>query len=721
MNVPLYVIRNDNEGNPILINKAENHNRNSALYHNIMKKSAFLLKGIENKPENFHVTGIIRMNAEMFELKKSNEDTAGKSVKKRKMGNYVFLKMTDYYAIELIQLNELKNHFIFAPDSKLNERPNRRRVQREVPEHNQLIDFSYDILIYIDFNEYLRIKEYMDRKNTLHPYEEDAKICDFYLLVINTLNLIFQHMENFSYKLRIYLKSIIILDTPEKNDFITQIPSYVNGSVNAEDLLSNFSNFDFGNIEYDHAVLFVGLDLYAVIQNQIQISVAGISYVGALCTKYSLSIVGSKFGFSVIHIMMHEIAHSLGSQHDGTNNNCSKESHYIMSQSRQVQPNTTNPWYFSSCSIKQIEEHLDDIIEQGSNCGEQTSMDCCNNNTAEITEHVYSLDEQCQIAFGNTSYIYRHNIYSQDVCKFILCVIPINGSTNAEVKPQISAPGTVCSSQKQCEQGDCIYSSKAPNISLPCLFGDKPRPIPSRNCSQLIEMIPQICGMDYFQEACVCSCSKHLTKDMCCPYGPETFTCLTSWCSNKSYDGFCCQTCPAYSNCSLGYSRRKRSNYFNTAMQKKAKLFLKSYLNLLTMKQNQEVDNYALEERQRDLTKCPLMTTGLFKYCNELVLTKSNSACYNEFISQICCQACILVMDKKSPGCEYGDSDEESCSQWAKEGQLASRCFTNKQVHEKICCKSCRLLVSTMYSGSKKNPISFPLIMMVLYACLVKI
>lgn len=27
MNVPLYVIRNDNEGNPILINKAENHNR----------------------------------------------------------------------------------------------------------------------------------------------------------------------------------------------------------------------------------------------------------------------------------------------------------------------------------------------------------------------------------------------------------------------------------------------------------------------------------------------------------------------------------------------------------------------------------------------------------------------------------------------------------------------------------------------------------------------
>lgn len=66
-------------------------------------------------------------------------------------------------------------------------------------------------------------------------------------------------------------------------------------------------------------------------------------------------------------------------------------------------------------------------------------------------------------------------------------------------------------------------------------------------------------------------------------------------------------------------------------------------------------------------------------------------------------------------GCEYGDSDEESCSQWAKEGQLASRCFTNKQVRENICCKSCRLLVSTIYSGSKKNPISFPLIMMALY------
>lgn len=50
---------------------------------------------------------------------------------------------------------------------------------------------------------------------------------------------------------------------------------------------------------------------------------------------------------------------------------------------------------------------------------------------------------------------------------------------------------------------------------VPCLFGDKPKPIPSQNCSELTKLIPQICGIDYFQEACACSCSKYLTNDTC--------------------------------------------------------------------------------------------------------------------------------------------------------------------------------------------------------------
>ena len=49
------------------------------------------------------------MNKEMFELKKSHGNGTRKSLKKRKVGSNVFLKITDLYTIELIPLNKLKS------------------------------------------------------------------------------------------------------------------------------------------------------------------------------------------------------------------------------------------------------------------------------------------------------------------------------------------------------------------------------------------------------------------------------------------------------------------------------------------------------------------------------------------------------------------------------------------------------------------------------------
>ena len=136
-----------------------------------------------------------------------------------------------------------------------------------------------------------------------------------------------------------------------------------------------------------------------------------------------------------------------------------------------------------------------------------------------------------------------------------------------------------------------------------------------------------------------------------CPYGQELLPCKKIWCYFKEFTGFCCETCPIMFKCSSGHYRQKRSNYFNAAIKKKATSFLKSYINLVTMKQNQQVvDSNDLEERQTDFAKCPQMNTDQYKYCNKLVFSKSKSACYDQLISQLCCQACTLVMDKKSQG-----------------------------------------------------------------------
>ena len=69
-------------------------------------------------------------------------------------------------------------------------------------------------------------------------------------------------------------------------------------------------------------------------------------------------------------------------------------------------------------------------------------------------------------------------------------------------------------------------------------------------------------------------------------------------------------------------------------------------------------------------------------------------------------------------GCIFGDRDEETCSQWAKEGQLANQCINNDEVREKICCQSCQLLAPNVISGSKRNPESFSRIIIAPYTLL---
>ncbi|XP_012941800.1 A disintegrin and metalloproteinase with thrombospondin motifs 16, partial [Aplysia californica] len=160
-------------------------------------------------------------------------------------------------------------------------------------------------------------------------------------------------------------------------------PNIVTRSVSAEDALNSFFVWVSGNSlsgTYDHFILLTGFQLRDEYESHQLVS--GRAYVGTLCNPSgrSLSVVHDLGGLQGAHTMAHELAHCLGSFHDGeaSRNSCSKENRYIMAAddtAPRTPANQDHPWYFSTCSASAIDDFLHDIVlaAGGNDCLAQTS------------------------------------------------------------------------------------------------------------------------------------------------------------------------------------------------------------------------------------------------------------------------------------------------------------------------------------------------------------
>ncbi|ROT64905.1 hypothetical protein C7M84_017146 [Penaeus vannamei] len=246
---------------------------------------------------------------------------------------------------------------------------------------------------------------------------------------------------------------------------------------------------------YDVAYLMTGKDMADVESGMIQEGLAGIAWRGAACVvasgnKRSFNTgMGEDMGAYYVGVMTaaHEIAHNLGSPHDGKDGAeaCSWDDGYIMSYI----PGKANKLFFSSCSQKLMKEYMasdEAACLQSTQVGEKIPL------SSKLPGELVSMDEQCQKQTGKSDAYASKSVSEDSLCVQLVCQWQVKVGysiwTYTQSTGRPAAEGSACRSGGVCTNGSCQYwclrvedlhdSTSFPLSSISPLLSSLPPPLP---------------------------------------------------------------------------------------------------------------------------------------------------------------------------------------------------------------------------------------------------
>jgi len=258
--------------------------------------------------------------------------------------------------------------------------------------------------------------------------------------------------------------ALIVRDSADEtyiNDNVL-LENYIHG----ENTLSSVSDWLFQNKAtlpvYDVAYLMTGKDMADVESGMIQEGLAGIAWKGAACVvasgnKRSFNTgMGEDMGVYYMGVMTaaHEIAHNLGSPHDGKDGAeaCSWDDGYIMSYI----PGKANKLFFSSCSQKLMKEYMasdEAACLQSTQVGEKIPL------SSKLPGELVSMDEQCQKQTGKSDAYASKSVSENSLCVQLVCQWQVKVGysiwTYTQSTGRPAAEGSACRSGGVCTNGTC--------------------------------------------------------------------------------------------------------------------------------------------------------------------------------------------------------------------------------------------------------------------------
>jgi hypothetical protein len=334
----------------------------------------------------------------------------------------------------------------------------------------------------------------------------------------------------------------------------------------------------------------------------------------------------------------HELGHNLGSFHDGQNNSCSSAWQYIMATAPTLltADDLLHPFEFSGCSISYFTSYLRTLDIQKTNCLLNSSTAIDPNLVDELTAlppgQFLTVDRQCQLIYGPTSFYCGGAINDAQMCRQMFCY-DTTAHTCLTRAEQRAANGTTCGNGKWCMKGSCIEDPMAPAASDECLSGDSRVPFDDGStCARKISAETGLCYQEYYNQTCceTCALVRQLNSPDC-PYGDRSQTyCTNQLATRDCYDDTtradCCATC---------------------------------------------------EQSRRNVAGCEYGDRA--GWCP----TIDGSLCYTSSYRQTtCCYSCWLLTAYGYPGCEYGDKES-----WCKSA-TADAC-SQQHTYNDTCCLTC--------------------------------
>ncbi|KAK7506275.1 hypothetical protein BaRGS_00002387, partial [Batillaria attramentaria] len=188
----------------------------------------------------------------------------------------------------------------------------------------------------------------------------------------------------------------------------------------------------------DHFMLFTGYDIADKnSEGTIERDTAGIAFMSGVCGHIKTSVVEMAFDGSVISTTAHELAHNLGSDHDGGSSpptNCALG--YVMDPGGKGIRKETN-FAFSECSAKMMKATLANKA-----CVSQTTAPAFSESGARDFGQQYDPDTQCK-------HIYNYKGF-------------LAGKTLSGYFP------------RKCKNGQCVADSTLPAGDDYCVYGEGP-------------------------------------------------------------------------------------------------------------------------------------------------------------------------------------------------------------------------------------------------------
>ncbi|KAH8295114.1 hypothetical protein KR018_007268, partial [Drosophila ironensis] len=180
----------------------------------------------------------------------------------------------------------------------------------------------------------------------------------------------------------------------------------------------------------------------------------GLAELGTVCHPRSCSIVQDT-GLPAAFTMAHELGHILSMPHDDdaqchpyTTRHSNNKRLHIMSS---VMGINMHPWSWSKCSQHFVSEFLE---KSDKSCLDNTPSTYIPNQTRHLPGEIYSLDNQCQLIFGNSS---RH-CPTDDECQRLWCNrVGLHHADQCRSSNLPWADGTPCGySEHWCLKGRCV-------------------------------------------------------------------------------------------------------------------------------------------------------------------------------------------------------------------------------------------------------------------------